>query len=91
MQSSCCSAAQTLIFIFQMQTVKAALAKASTRLYVVQIDRAIEQSKGPLRMRSPTLPPVITAQLISELAQYSGGRIYRRNWDLREILNDIRR
>ena len=76
----------------QMQSVKAALGAASARLYAVQIDRAIEQQRrSPLGVPPSTLPvPVMTAQLMSELAEYSGGRFYCRNWDLKEILQHVR-
>jgi hypothetical protein len=33
----------------------------------------------------------MTARLLSQLAQESGGRIFRRNWDLKEILAEARR
>lgn len=75
----------------QMQTVKAALDSAGARLYAVQIDRAIEQRRNPLGV-PPALPvPVLTAELVKELAESSGGRMYRRNWDLKEMLQDARK
>jgi hypothetical protein len=80
----------------QMQTVKAALDAAGARLYAVQIDRASarapDQRRNPLGASLPTFSgSVITAQLMSELAEYSRGRMYRQAWDLKEILQHARK
>lgn len=49
---------------------------------------------GPSRLPR-TIPgpivPVLTAETLAELAQLSGGRIYRQAWDLKDVLKEARR
>jgi hypothetical protein len=77
----------------QLAVLKAVLTSTDTRLYAVVIDRsANERAIPPGRVVRTLHPfPALTAQLVSELAEYSGGRIFRSAWDLREILKEIRK
>jgi hypothetical protein len=92
----------------QTQSLKAAIGAADARLYVVAVDRSIEQRRSPSgssprhplglpswstrvpELQTTTLPSA-TAQILEQLAEDSGGRMYRRNWDLKEILREARR
>jgi hypothetical protein len=75
----------------QEQNIRSALDSVQARLYAVQIDRNIEQQRGALTIPPSTLPPVITSQLLAELAKDSGGRMYRGAWDLKDILKHARK
>jgi hypothetical protein len=92
----------------QMQIVRSVLAATKARLYVVAVDRSIEQNRIPggsslpyppgLSPRGQRLPvpqttpfPIATAQMLEQLAKDSGGHMYRRNWDLTEILEAARK
>jgi len=73
-------------------SLRSVLKSTNARLYVAVIDRNASQPVTPpgVIVRPRPLFPVLTAQLLEELATASGGRIYRRGWDLREVLQDIR-
>jgi hypothetical protein len=78
-----------------LNTLQAVLGSVDARLYAVVVPRAntLEPTGIPRTGASPfPIPsPAITAQIMSQLTQESGGRIYRRNWDLREILAEARK
>jgi hypothetical protein len=76
----------------QMQALKSALDAVDARLYGVAIDRAVQQRRNPLG-GYPEISPslILTTQLLSELAGYSGGKFFRRNWDLKDILEHARK
>ncbi len=76
----------------RMQIVRSALESSGARLYAILVDRSSEHRKSPVgALSESTVSPVMTTQLVSELAKHSGGRIYRRNWDLKEILKEVRK
>ncbi|MCU1258770.1 MAG: hypothetical protein JWO80_1655, partial [Bryobacterales bacterium] len=77
----------------QLDVLSSVLDATDARLYAVVIDRSGNDKAGPPGRVLPTLHPfpASTAQLMSELAEHSGGRIFRRAWDLKEILKDIRK
>jgi hypothetical protein len=78
-----------------LDTLEAMLGAANARLYAVVVPRinapdvpkTTQTGEPILSVPSPSL----TAQLISQLAEKSGGRIFRRNWELKEILRLARR
>jgi hypothetical protein len=79
-------------------TLKARLKTAGVRLYAVLVQRTAAQDPSSLNQRRiPSVPPtgnpvpVLTAQFVSELTEHSGGRMYRRNWDLADILKAARK
>jgi hypothetical protein len=79
----------------RLDTLQAALSAVSARLYAVVVQRtnAFESPGTPRTGVSPfPIPsPVITAQLMSQLTEESGGRIYKSNWGLKEILAAARK
>ena len=62
----------------RLDGVRSALHAADARLYAVLVDRG-------------GMAPVLTGQLIAELAEASGGKIYRRGWEIKEVLRELRR
>jgi hypothetical protein len=76
-----------------LESARASLSAVNARLYAVVIDRSTNQRANPLgtQVRVPHPFPVLTAQLMSELAAQSGGRIFRGAWDLKEILKEARK
>jgi hypothetical protein len=76
----------------RLDTLKAALSNVHARLYAVAVHR-IDPRQTPLNPRpGVNYPfPTRTAQLLSELAAASGGRVYKRNWTLKEVLAEARR
>lgn len=72
-----------------LDAVQTALRTTRVRLFAVVIQR-VDGQQGPLSARAGGYP-VMTAQFISQLTKESGGRIYRSNWDLREILAAARK
>ena len=78
----------------RITALRSALSSVEARLYAVVIDRTVGRPPGlppgSIGYRHPVYP-VITAQLLEELAKDTGGKIYRRGWDLKEILQEIRR
>ena len=78
---------------YQLEVLHSFLQAANTRLYAVVINLHLkEQSRQQLKT-VPTLPsvPAMTAPNISELAEQSGGQVFRGAWDLRDIVKDIRK
>lgn len=73
-----------------LDSLQTILDEAGARLYAVVIQRTDEPSfLAAPRTGASSLPkpsPVVTPQLISRLAERSGGRLFRRNWDLKKIL-----
>lgn len=76
-----------------LEAVKAVLGAVNARLYAVVIDRSAGERESPpgrqVRIFQPF--PGLTAQLMSELAEHSGGRLFRRGWDLKDILKELRK
>jgi hypothetical protein len=74
-----------------LDSLDVTLRAANARLFAVVIQRVPEQNfpRGPSRGSYPF--PVMTAQALSRLATESGGRVFNRNWDLKEILADARK
>jgi Mg-chelatase subunit ChlD len=62
----------------RLDGVKTALQAADARLYAALVDRG-------------ALVPVLTAQLMKELAEGTGGKIYRRGWELKEVVKELRK
>lgn len=70
--------------------LKTALEASHARLFAVQVTRDMtSRSAMPPRVDFPL--PVATAQILSDLAEFSGGRIYRQAWDLKDILKEATR
>jgi hypothetical protein len=65
---------------------------SNARLYAIAVQRASTQPSplGPPRVQASYPFPALTAELMSELVAEFGGRIYKRNWDLKQILKDAR-
>lgn len=76
-----------------LAAAKTALNAAHARLYAVAIDRSAAERASPPGRPVRTLHPfpALTAQLMSELAEYSGGLTFRGAWDLKEILKELRK
>jgi len=76
----------------QMEAIEAAVSGAGAHLYAIQIERyaGVRQTPGPPPVWTPNFSNV-TAQLISGIAKTSGGKIVRRNWDVKPILNELRK
>jgi hypothetical protein len=75
----------------RLESVRAALGAAKARLYVVVIQR-VPAPELPARPTIDNYPfPVITVQLLSQITADSGGRIYRRAWDLKSTLAAARK
>ncbi len=78
-----------------LDALEASLKAADARLYAIMTPRIGPQQARPFPSRIPNtgayLTPVVTAGHLSELAASSGGRIFRRNWDLKEILEEGRK
>jgi len=74
-----------------LSSLKVSLRAAGIRLFAVQVQR--------VDPRGAVLPPgaggyptrALTAELVSQLAKDSGGRLFRRNWNLEEILRLARK
>jgi hypothetical protein len=75
----------------RLDSLKLDLRSAKARLFAVVIQRVLApQVPGrPDLQRYPF--PTMTAQFLSELAKASGGRVFKRNWDLKEILTEARK
>ena len=79
----------------QLVALGTALSMANARLYGVVVQRVDAPGPpgiprtGPAQLPAPA--PLMTARLLSQLAEESGGRIFRRNWDLKEILAEARK
>lgn len=75
-----------------LDALKATLGTANARLYAVVVQRT-DPHDSPLSGRNGVSypPPVLTAQLVSELTAESGGRIFKRNWDLKKLLAEARK
>jgi hypothetical protein len=78
-----------------LDALETTLDAVNARLYAVVVPRIsapdvpkTTQSGAPV-LSAPS--PLMTVQLISQLAETSGGRIFRRNWDAKEILRLARR
>jgi len=71
-----------------MTTLKDLLRVAQIKLYAVVVQRT---NNRPPAGRPPAPFPTMTAQLVNQLTDASGGKIYRRNWDLGAILADARK
>ena len=75
----------------RLGSLKEALQAARGRLFAVVIQR-VAGPEFPRAPRAQTYPfPAMTAKLLSEVARESGGRIYQRAWDLKEILAEARK
>jgi hypothetical protein len=76
----------------QIENVKAALSGARAQLYVIVIDRSTIARQTPVspQVWTPRFPS-LTAQLLGEIAEASGGKVYRRNWDVKPILAELRK
>jgi hypothetical protein len=79
----------------RLETLQAALSAVNARLYTVMVQRtnAFERPGTP-RIGPSSFPmpsPVITAQLMFQLTEESGGRIYKGGWDLKKILDAARK
>jgi hypothetical protein len=75
----------------RLDALKLSLRAAKARLFAVVIQR-VAAPEFPARPGINSYPfPAITAQFLSQLASDSGGRIFRRNWDLKEILTAARK
>lgn len=72
--------------------LKATLRTAQVRLYAVAVQRS-DPNAPPQSPRTGVnyLFPVMTARLLSELAEETGGLVFERNWDLKKILAGARR
>ncbi|MEX2264130.1 MAG: hypothetical protein WD696_19410 [Bryobacteraceae bacterium] len=74
-----------------LDTLKAALSGADARLYGIAVQR-VAGRETPVDRWTRTYPfPAITARLMSELAEESGGKIFKSTWDLRKILAAARK
>ena len=76
----------------RLDSLKTAVGTSNARLYAIAVQRASTQPSplGPPRVKASYPFPVLTARLMSELIEQFGGRIYNRNWDLKQILEDAR-
>jgi hypothetical protein len=75
----------------RLDSLKLDLRAAKARLFAVVIQRVLPP-QVPGRPDIHSYPfPTMTAQLLSELATASGGRVFKRNWDLKEILTEARK
>lgn len=78
----------------RITSLRSILSSAKARLYVAVIDRTASRPPGlppgTIVYRHPVYP-VTTAQLLEELAKDTGGLIYRRGWDLKEVLKEMRK
>jgi hypothetical protein len=75
----------------RLDSLKNALRTAEARLFGVVIQRVPGPDSPCPRGLSGYPFPVMTAQFLSQLARDSGGRIFRRNWELRKILAETRK
>jgi Mg-chelatase subunit ChlD len=79
----------------RLDTLQARLSGDDARLYAVMVQRinALESPGMPRTgaSRFPMPSAVITPRLMSELAEESGGRIYKGGWDLKKILQAARK
>lgn len=78
----------------RIEETKAALGGARARLYAIVIDRGAYLRGGPTRNTRPRrLPPYPTAtvRILSDLAEQSGGQMYPRAWEFKEILDHTRK
>jgi hypothetical protein len=76
----------------RLDSLESVVRASHARLYAVAVQRASTQPSplGPPRVQASYPFPVLTAQLMSEFVAEFGGRIYKRNWSLKEILEDAR-
>jgi hypothetical protein len=75
----------------RLDALKLSLRGNKARLFAVVIQR-VSAPEFPARPGMDSYPfPAITAQFLSQLATDSGGRIFKRNWDLKEILTAARK
>lgn len=74
-----------------LSSIADALDRAEARLFAVPIQRAPAPGNSGRRTLSSYPFPAATANILSALAKNSGGRVFRRNWDLKEILTDARK
>jgi hypothetical protein len=79
----------------RLDTLQARLSGVGARLYAVMVQRinALETPGMPRTgaSRFPMPSAVITPRLMSQLAEESGGRIYKGGWDLKKILQAARK
>jgi len=76
----------------RLDSLKAAVRMANARLYAIAVQRANTQPSplGPRPVQVSYPFPTLTAHLMSEFVEEFGGHIYKRNWNLKEILKDAR-
>jgi hypothetical protein len=75
----------------RLDSLKQSLRAAKVRLFAVVIQRVVAP-EFPARPGMDSYPfPAMTAQFLSQLIIDSGGRIFKRNWDLKEILTVARK
>jgi hypothetical protein len=76
----------------QLGALRSTLAAANARLYAIAVQRS-DPNAPPLSPRTGLWYPfpVMTARLMSQLADEFGGRVFERNWDLKKILAEARR
>ena len=75
----------------RLDALRSSLRAARARLFAVVIQR-VAAPEFPARPGVESYPfPAMTAQWVSQLASESGGRIFKRNWDLKGILTEARK
>ena len=70
--------------------LKTALEASHARLFAVPVTRYMT-SRSTMPPKADFPFPVVTAQILSDLAEMSGGRIYRQAWDIKDIVKEATR
>jgi hypothetical protein len=70
--------------------LKTALEASHAKLFAVAVTRYMT-SRSTMPPKADFPFPVATAQILSDLAEMSGGRIYRQAWDIKDILKEATR
>lgn len=70
----------------KLDSLKSVLSAAKARLYAVAVQRVAEP-RFPARPAIGQYPfPAITTQIVTQLVESSGGKIFKGGWDLKDIL-----
>jgi hypothetical protein len=70
-----------------LNALKATLRTAQARLYAVAVQRSDPNAPPQSPRIGVNYPfPVMTARLLSQLAEETGGRVFERHWDFKKIL-----
>src|SRR5262249_17381132 len=74
-----------------LDSLKLSLRSARARLFAIAIQR-VAPPEFPARPDTRSYPyPAMTAQVLSRIAADTGGKLFQRGWNLKDILRETRK